>query len=71
MMQSQEAFYFSLLYDRMDLRLFGLNNGLNRAQVAAAAGLTLKQLDAVWADIERKRVATAYLHLPPLIIDRV
>lgn len=70
MAQSQEEFYFSLPYDRMDLCLLGLNNGLDRAQVAAAAQLTLEQLDAVWADIERKRVATAYLHMPPLTIDR-
>jgi len=71
MAQSQEEFYFSLPYDRMDLCLFGLNNGLDRAEVASAAGLTAEQLDAVWADIERKRVATAYLHMPPLVIERV
>tara|TARA_R110002124_G_scaffold1797_11_gene11444 strand:+ start:5673 stop:6644 length:972 start_codon:yes stop_codon:yes gene_type:complete len=70
MAQSQEEFYFSLPYDRMDLCLFGLNNGLDRAEVASAAGLTSEQLDAVWADIERKRVATAYLHMAPLVIER-
>ncbi|MET3926712.1 NAD(+) synthase [Devosia sp. 2618] len=68
MAQSQEEFYFSLPYDRMDLCLYGLNNGLDRDTVANAAGLTLEQLDAVWNDIERKRVATAYLHMGPLVI---
>ena len=67
--QSQEEFYFSLPYERMDLALYGLNNQLDRAVTARAAGLTLDQLDAVWADIERKRVATAYLHLPPLLVE--
>jgi NAD+ synthase len=67
--QSQEEFYFSLPYERMDLALYGLNNQLDRAVTAEAAGLTLDQLDAVWADIERKRVATAYLHLPPLLVE--
>ncbi len=67
--QSQEEFYFSLPYERMDLALYGLNNQLDRGVTAEAAGLTLDQLDAVWADIERKRVATAYLHLPPLLVE--
>ena len=68
MAQSQEEFYFSLPYDRMDLCLYGLNHGLPADEVAAAAGLTHAQLEAVWADIERKRVATRYLHLPPLLV---
>lgn len=68
MAQSQEEFYFSLPYDRMDLCLYGLNHGLPADEVAAAAGLTRAQLEAVWADIERKRVATRYLHQPPLLV---
>ena len=68
MAQSQEEFYFSLPYDRMDLCMYGLNNGLDREQVAAAAKLSADQVDAVWADIARKRVATAYLHLPPITL---
>lgn len=68
MAQSQEEFYFSLPYDRMDLCLYGLNHGLPADAVAAAAGLSAQQLEAVWADIERKRVATRYLHLPPLLV---
>jgi NAD+ synthase len=70
MAQSQEEFYFSLPYDRMDLCMYGLNNGLDREQVASAANLTVDQLDAVWADIARKRLATAYLHMSPLTLDR-
>jgi NAD+ synthase len=68
MAQSQEEFYFSLPYDRMDLCMYGLNNGLDAGDVAAAAKLTGEQLEAVWGDIARKRVATAYLHMPPLTI---
>ncbi len=68
MAQSQEEFYFSLPYDRMDLCMYGLNNGLDREQVASAAKLSVDQVDAVWADIARKRVATAYLHLPPITL---
>jgi NAD+ synthase len=66
--QSQEEFYFSLPYGRMDLCLYGLNNGLPAASVAAAAGLSVAQVEAVWADIARKRVATAYLHMAPVLV---
>ncbi|MBF0679021.1 MAG: NAD(+) synthase [Devosia sp.] len=69
MAQSQEEFYFALPYDRMDLCLYGLNNSLPREEVAEAAGLTPEQVDAVWADIARKRVATRYLSLPPLLVE--
>lgn len=69
MAQSQEEFYFALPYDRMDLCLYGLNHNLAREEVAAAAGLTPDQVDAVWADIARKRVATRYLSLPPLLVE--
>jgi NAD+ synthase len=68
MAQSQEEFYFSLPYDRMDLCMYGLNNGVEAEEVAAAAGLTAEQLEAVWGDIARKRVATQYLHLSPITI---
>ena len=69
--QSQEEFYFSLPYDRMDLCLYGLNNGLAPDLVARAAGLTAAQLDHVWADIASKRKATRYLHAGPLLVEPV
>ena len=34
------------------------------------SNLTAEQLEAVWGDIARKRVATAYLHMPPLTLER-
>ncbi|TKB72453.1 MAG: NAD(+) synthase, partial [Mesorhizobium sp.] len=37
--QTQEEFYFSLPYDRMDLCLYGLNNGVAAEVVGQAAGL--------------------------------
>ncbi|WP_011582198.1 MULTISPECIES: NAD(+) synthase [Chelativorans] len=69
--QTQEEFYFSLPYDRMDLCLYGLNHGLPASAVAAAASLTEEQLQSVWADVAAKRKATRYLHLPPLLVDKV
>jgi NAD+ synthase len=69
--QTQDEFYFALPYDRMDLCLYGLVNGVPAAEVAAAAGLTEQQLAGVWKDIEQKRKTTAYLHAPPLLVERV
>jgi len=69
--QTQEEFYFSLPYDRMDLCLYGLNNNLPADHVAAAAGLTANQMSRVWADITAKRKATRYLHLAPQLVEPV
>ncbi|TIP96749.1 MAG: NAD(+) synthase [Mesorhizobium sp.] len=69
--QTQEEFYFSLPYDRMDLCLCGLNNGVAAEVVGQAAGLTASQVERVWADIAAKRKATRYLHLRPQLVDEV
>jgi|SRR5450759_544546 len=75
--QSQEEFYFSLPYQRMDLCLFGKNNGVPVDEIAAAADLTSEQVMRVFRDIEQKRKTTEYLHLAPELagdvpeIDRV
>ena len=67
--QSQEEFYFSLPYDRMDLCLFGKNNCVPIAEVAAAVGLTVKQAQRIMSDIDAKRRVAEYLHLAPLLIE--
>jgi NAD+ synthase len=69
--QTQEEFYFSLPYGRMDLCLCGLNNGIAAETVARAAGLTAEQVAHVWADIAAKRKATRYLHMAPQLVAAV
>jgi NAD+ synthase len=69
--QSQEEFYFSLPYDRMDLCLYGKNNGVPVREIASAAGLTEEQVQRVFRDIEQKRRSTEYLHLPPQLVENV
>ncbi|MER8366149.1 MULTISPECIES: NAD(+) synthase [unclassified Mesorhizobium] len=69
--QTQEEFYFSLPYDRMDLCLYGLNNGVAAEVVGQAAGLAATQVERVWADIIAKRKATRYLHQRPQLVDDV
>jgi NAD+ synthase len=65
--QTQEEFYFALPYDRMDLCLYALNNGIGAAEVAPLVELTPEQVERVFKDIEAKRRATRYLHTPPLL----
>jgi NAD+ synthase len=69
--QSQEEFYFSLPHDRMDLCLYGYNNGVAVEEVAAATGLTVDQVHRVFRDIDQKRRTTEYLHLAPVLVDPV
>lgn len=71
MPQSQEEFYFSLPYDRMDLCLYGLNNSVPVEEIAAATSLTTEQVGRVFRDIEQKRRTTAYLHDRPRLLGTV
>jgi NAD+ synthase len=69
--QSQEEFYFSLSYEKLDLCLYAHNNGFAPQAVAPAAGLSVEDVGRVFRDIEQKRRTTRYLHLPPLLIEPV
>ena len=69
--QSQEEFYFSLPYDKMDLCLYGKIHGIAAADVARVAGLTAEQVDYVYGDITAKRKATRYQHRKPLLVENV
>jgi NAD+ synthase len=71
MPQTQDEFYFSLPYDRMDLCLYALNAGLPASEVAPALKLTPEQVERVYKDIRGKRRASRYLHSPPLLVESV
>ncbi|MHC4721091.1 MAG: NAD(+) synthase [Planctomycetota bacterium] len=71
MSQSQEEFYFSVPYDKMDLCLYGKNHGISSGDVAAAADLTAEQVQRVYNDIDSKRSTTRYLHSPPIMVEDV
>jgi NAD+ synthase len=66
--QTQEEFYFSLPYDKMDLCLYARNNGIDASEVGAALGLTEQQIERVFRDIDAKRRASRYLHLEPQFV---
>lgn len=69
--QGQDEFYFSLPYDKMDLCLYGKNNGISVNQVADVIGLTPDQVQIIYDDIETKRSTTRYLHLSSLLIEKI
>jgi len=69
--QGQDEFYFSLPYDTMDLCLYGKNIGFLPSDIAPIVGLSVDQVQRVFQDIDGKRSATRYLHLPPILTENV
>ena len=53
----------------MDLCLYGINNTVPDDEVAEAAGISVEQLQRVYADIEQKRRTSAYLHAAPQFVE--
>jgi NAD+ synthase len=69
--QSQEEFYFSLPYDKMDLCLWAKNHGYSPQETAPAMGLSAEQIRRVYDDIDQKRRSTRYLQVKHLLIEKV
>ena len=69
--QSQEDFYFSVHYRKLDLLLWAKNHEVEPAEAARELGLTVEQVQRVYADIDQKRRSTAYLHAAPLLLEPV
>jgi NAD+ synthase len=68
--QTQEEFYFGHPHDRMDLLLWGYEQGLGAAELSPRVGLTPDEVQAAYWEIERRRVATEYLHAPAITFSR-
>ena len=62
--QTQEEFYFGHPYDRMDLLLWGHEHGVEPAELHRASAWRPEEVEAAYREIERRRVATEYLHAP-------
>lgn len=69
--QSQEEFYFTLPLEKMDLCLYGKNNGIPASELASIAGLDEAHIERVYAMIESKRRITRYLRSAPLLVEDV
>lgn len=69
--QTQEEFYFALPTATLDLVLYAHTLGRHPDLVATELGCTADQAARALRDIEQKRTATRYLHMPPLLVDPV
>lgn len=67
--QTQEEFYFGHPYERMDLLVRGHDDGTSAVELAPDVGLTPEEVEAAYGEIERRRVATEYLHAPAVLLD--
>lgn len=67
--QSQEEFYFALPHHQMDLCLYAFNQGVPTSEVAQVVGITTEQVERVYRDIQAKRRATQYHHMPALLVE--
>lgn len=66
--QSQEEFYFGHPHERMDLLMWGMAEGLEPAAMSGLVDLSREEVEAAYADIDRHRVATRYLHAPAVVV---
>lgn len=69
--QSQEEFFFALPLETMDLCLYARNHGIPPEEAASATGLSVEQLQRVYAMINSKISSTRYLHAQPQLIESV
>jgi NAD+ synthase len=69
--QGQDEFYFLVPYRQMDVCLYAKNHQRDKAETARMAGLSEEMVERVWVDIDRKRAATRYHHLPPVLVSAV
>jgi len=69
--QGQDEFYFSVSYEIMDLCLYGKNHGIDAERLSSATGLSPQDVLGIYKDIDKKRSATRYLHLPPMLMGDV
>ncbi|MDX6266778.1 MAG: synthase [Frankiales bacterium] len=67
--QSQEEFYFGYPLEQMDLLLWGERHGVPVDELAARGRLSREEVLAGYAEVVRRRTATAYLHAAPVLLD--
>jgi NAD+ synthase len=69
MEQGQDEFYFSLPLVSMDRALYAHEHGIGPEALAAELDLSVDEATRALRDIDRKRVATRYLHQAALLMD--
>ena len=69
--QTQDEFYFALPAATLDALLHARARGLAPADAAAELGIGEELAARAYLDVDRKRAAARYLHLPALLVDPV
>jgi NAD+ synthase len=69
MPQTQEEFYFGHPHERMDLLLWGYDRSIEPGELSDRVGLEPADVEIAYREIERRRVATEYLHAQPIVVD--
>jgi NAD+ synthase len=67
--QSQEEFYFGHPHERMDLLVWGQSRGTPPEELATRVGLEPADVEVAYGEIERRRVATRYLHAAAVVVE--
>jgi len=67
--QTQEEFYFGYPYERMDLLVWGQVEGIAPADLSPRVGMNVDEVEVAYGEIERRRLATAYLHAPAIVAE--
>jgi NAD+ synthase len=67
--QSQEEFYFSIDYRRLDLLLWAKDHAVAPELAAPEVGMSAEHVRRVYEDIDRKRRVAEYLHAPPILLE--
>ena len=65
--QSQEEFYFGFPPDVMDLLFWGQREGVAPETLSARVSMEPEDVSVAYEEIERRRIATEYLHAPALV----
>jgi NAD+ synthase len=67
--QSQEEFFFSLDYRRLDLLLWAKDHGVSAEIAAAALDVAPEHVRHVYQDFDKKRRVAEYLHAAPVLLE--
>ena len=65
--QTQEEFFFGHPYDKMDLLMWGQSNSIPAADLSARVEMSPEEIEVAYGEIERRRVATRYLHAAAIV----
>ena len=69
--QGQDEFYFELPYNKMDVALWCVNNGVSSCELAKYFSIDEQAAEQIYTEIFTKRRTTDYLHQKPQLIEPV